>query len=580
MLPDNENIHTRHSLHGRFEQQAKRWPTQIALSYRNQQLTYQELNEQADLHAERLRVAGVKSGDLVALMLPRGIEQVVQVLAILKAGAGYVPIDPNYPLERVEWMIESSEPVRLLTHQNLSTRLWEEKLPEHLVDRIIWSDAREEDGEHAGAEGRSDAKDAFTTPSERNRTQATQSFIRDQARDAELDVAYIIFTSGSTGKPKGVMVGHHQVLALLDAVLPKLQCDHSDTWTLFHSLAFDFSVWELWGALTTGGRLCVVPQDVAWSADAFAALLRDERVTVLNQTPSAFYALAAAESQAQTQGSTALSLRSVIFGGEALNLHQITRWWSLYPLGQPRLINMYGITETTVHVTWLELTPDLVELEGSPIGEAIPGLELYLLNNELNPVSEGEPGEIHVGGLQLALGYMRRPDLTASRFIATKNGQRLYRSGDVAVRRDGQLFYLGRADRQLKIRGFRIEPAEVEAAIETHPVIQRCAVLPQPVKDCQAHEVLLAFVIAKPGATTSLPDAISLRQYLSELLPVHCLPSECIFVDSLPLTINGKLDQSILLQTWQIHQQRLDTQQQRLSLLRARLSEPTTGIPQ
>jgi nonribosomal peptide synthetase DhbF len=559
MLPDNENIHTRNSLHGRFEEQARRWPTQIALSYRDQQLTYRELNEQADLQAERLRADGVKSGDLVALMLPRGIEQVVQVLAILKAGAGYVPIDPNYPLERVEWMIESSEPVRLLTHRNLSMRLWEERLPEHLVDRIIWSD--------------DDRKHAFTTPSELNH-------VRDHTHEAGLDVAYIIFTSGSTGKPKGVMVGHHQVLALLDSVLPKLQCDHSDTWTLFHSLAFDFSVWELWGALTTGGRLCVVPQDVAWSADSFAALLRDERVTLLNQTPSAFYALTEAEAQSQTQGSKALSLRSVIFGGEALNLHQITRWWSLYPPGQPRLINMYGITETTVHVTWLELTPDLVELEGSPIGEAIPGLELYLLNNELNPVSEGEPGEIHVGGLQLALGYMRRPDLTASRFIATKNGQRLYRSGDLAVRRDGQLFYLGRADRQLKIRGFRIEPAEVEAAIETHPVIQRCAVLPQPVKDCQTHEGLLAFVIAKPGVTTPLPDSTSLRQYLSELLPVHCLPSECIFVDSLPLTINGKLDQSILLQKWQIQQQSLDPRRQRLSLLRARLAEPTTGISQ
>lgn len=551
------------SLHSRFEQQALRWPERVALSYRDQQLTYQQLDQRANSQAERLRGEGVAAGDLVALILPRGIELVVQVLAALKVGAGYVPIDPNYPLERVEWMLQSSQPALLLSHYNLGQRLWPAGPPDSLRQRIRWTD-RNKDAELT--------KPGLTP-------ELTPTLDEDLARANGLDIAYIIFTSGSTGKPKGVMVGHPQVMSLLDAALPLVGCDHTDVWTLFHSLAFDFSVWELWGALTSGGRLCIVPQDIAWSPDSFASLLREEQVTVLNQTPSAFYALTQAETQARAQGAPALALRNVIFGGEALNLQQLARWWSCYPVAEPRLINMYGITETTVHVTWLELTPALADIEGSPIGEALPGLELYLLDSALNPVAEGEPGEMHVGGRQLALGYLGRPDLTASRFIANPSnpGQRLYRSGDLAVRREGQLLYLGRADRQLKIRGFRIEPAEVEAAIATHPAVERCAVIAQPAKDCQTHEGLLAFLVAKPGASDPLPDSTRLRHYLADHLPVHCLPSECLFVASLPLTINGKLDQAALLQQWQLHQQRLDPHQQRLSLLRARLAETATN---
>jgi nonribosomal peptide synthetase DhbF len=544
------------SLHGRFEQQALRWPQRLALSYRGQHLSYQQLNERADERASQLRAAGVQAGDLVALMLPRGLDLVVQVLAVLKAGAGYVPIDPNYPQERVDWMLESSQPVRLLTHRHLANRLWEAGVPEALHNRIQWIDV---DEPHSAAP---------LSPARGRPTDAGQT------DHSALAVAYIIFTSGSTGKPKGVMVGHHQVMYLLDAVIPRLHCDQTDVWTLFHSLAFDFSVWELWGALTTGGRLCIVPQDVTWSADSFAALLRAEQVTVLNQTPSAFYALTQTESQLLAQGDNPLPLRSVIFGGEALNMHQIKRWWSLYAPGQPRLINMYGITETTVHVTWLELTQTLADTDGSPIGEAIPGLEVHLLNSALAPVAEGEPGEIHVGGRQLALGYLGRPDLTASRFIADPihPGQRLYRSGDLAVRRAGQLFYLGRADRQLKIRGFRIEPAEVEAAIESHPAVQRCAVLAQPAKAGHTSDGLLAFLVATAGVDP-LPEATDLRRHLAERLPVHCLPAEFLFLEKLPLTVNGKLDQAVLLTHWRAQQPPDNAQQRRLELLRAKLAE-------
>jgi nonribosomal peptide synthetase DhbF len=548
------------SLHGRFEQQTAHWPQRIALSYRNHHLTYQQLNEKANASAEQLRSAGICPGDLVALMLPRGLDQVIQLLAILKAGAGYVPIDPNYPVERVEWMLESSNPICLLTQPNICDRLWETGLPESLSKRVLWVDTHE-----------SLSITRTIADSERSALPS----LNNTDTDNPLTIAYIIFTSGSTGKPKGVAVGHHQVISLLDAVIPKLRCDHTDVWTLFHSLAFDFSVWEIWGALTTGGRLCIVPQDIAWSPDSFSTLLREEQVTILNQTPSAFYALTQTESRIGAQGAPALALRNVIFGGEALNMHQIKRWWTCYSPGQPRLINMYGITETTVHVTWIELTPDMAETDGSPIGEAIPGLDVYLLDNTLSHVADGEPGEMYVGGQQLALGYLGRPDLTASRFIANpfQPGERLYRSGDLAIRREGQLFYVGRADRQLKVRGFRIEPAEVEAAIETHPAIQRCAILPQPSNNAQTADGLIAFLIAKPNMS-ALPDALTLRHYLTTQLPVHCLPSTFLYLEALPLTVNGKLDQSALLQHWR-SQQHQNSHQRRLDLLHARLTVTT-----
>lgn len=546
------------SLHGRFEQQTLRWPQRIALAYRDQELTYEQLNARANAQARQLRAAGVSPGDLVGLMLPRGLDMVVQLLAILKAGAGYVPIDPHYPPERVEWMLESSKPVRLITQRDLCDRLWQDGPPAALLNRIQWLERQQ----------------PSPLPAPTEPPTGADPLAQAQPEAAPSGAAYIIFTSGSTGKPKGVVVGHQQVLSLLDAVIPRLGCDHTDVWTLFHSLAFDFSVWEVWGALTTGGRLCIVPQDVAWSADAFAALLRDQQVTILNQTPSAFYALTQAEHRLRAQGSPGLVLRSIIFGGEALNMHQVKRWWSCYAPGQPRLINMYGITETTVHVTWLELTQELADTDGSPIGEAIPGLEVHLLDHHLNPVADGEPGELYVGGRQLAQGYLGRPDLTASRFIADpgQQGQRLYRSGDLAVRRAGQLFYLGRADRQLKIRGFRIEPAEVESALETHSAIQRCAIVAQPPNDSQSSDGLIAFLVARPG-TAARPDATSLRQYLTGRLPVHAVPAAFVFVESLPLTVNGKLDQAILLQAWRAEHQAKTPHQRRLDLLHARLAD-------
>ncbi len=340
----------------------------------------------------------------------------------------------------------------------------------------------------------------------------------------------MIYTSGSTGRPKGVVVRHGNVARLFSATDRWFGFGPEDVWTLFHSYAFDFSVWELWGALLYGGRLVVVPYWVSRSPEAFHELLRAERVTVLNQTPSAFRQLLWAG-----EGKPAdLALRYVIFGGEALEPVSLAPWFERYGDERPRLINMYGITETTVHVTYREIRK---EDTASAVGCPIPDLGVYLVDPSLNLVPLGVPGEILVGGAGLALGYLNRPELTAERFIPNpfgEPGSRLYRSGDLARRLpDGDLEYLGRIDHQVKIRGFRIELGEIEAAVARHPSVREAVVL---VRD----ERLVAWVV---GEEITLSD---LRAFVGASLPDYMLPSALAVLDKLPLTANGKVDRRAL----------------------------------
>ncbi|MFL6236491.1 MAG: amino acid adenylation domain-containing protein, partial [Thermoanaerobaculia bacterium] len=352
--------------------------------------------------------------------------------------------------------------------------------------------------------------------------------------------AYVIYTSGSTGRPKGVAVTHANVDRLFTATDPWFDFNAGDVWTLFHSYAFDFSVWEIWGALLHGGRLVVVPYWVSRSPEAFHELLAAERVTVLNQTPSAFRQLIWT-----AEGKPAdLPLRYVVFGGEALEPASLAPWIARYG-ERPRLINMYGITETTVHVTYRPVGEgDLAA--GSRIGVPIPDLAVHLLDPGLRPVPVGAPGEIHVGGAGLALGYLGRPDLTAERFLpdpfSCRPGARLYRSGDLARRLpDGDLEYLGRADQQVKIRGFRIEPGEIEAALATQPGVREAVVLARSDRSVGslADRRLVAYVT---GDTT----ADALRQALGERLPDYMIPAAFVFLEALPLTGNGKVDRRAL----------------------------------
>jgi amino acid adenylation domain-containing protein len=517
------------ALHRLFEAQAERRPEAEAVTLGEQRLTYGELNRRANRLAHRLRALGVGPEVPVPLCAERSLDLVVGILGILKAGGGYVPVDPSYPAERIDWILTDSQagvasPV-LVTQSSLAASL--PALPASRAHVLCLDEP--------GLEMESDA---------------------DLQGGAGADnLAYIIYTSGSTGLPKGVPIRHRHVARLFSATDAGFGFGSEDVWTLFHSFAFDFSVWEIWGALLHGGRLVVVPYLLSRSPEDFYQELVRERVTVLNQTPSAFRQLVEAEAAVGQRGDAGnaggnLALRWVVFGGEALELGGLRPWFERHGDERPRLVNMYGITETTVHVTWRPVTRQDAEAAGlgSRIGRPIPDLSVHLLDADLNLVPEGVPGEIHVGGAGLSSGYLNRPDLTAERFIpdpfAAAPGARLYRSGDLArVRPGGDLEYLGRRDHQVKIRGFRIEPGEIESALARHPAVREVAVMARAEDGGEAR--LVAYVVARSEAGEA-PTAQDLRQFLKASLPEHMVPSAFMVLDALPLTAHGKVDRKAL----------------------------------
>jgi amino acid adenylation domain-containing protein len=361
-------------------------------------------------------------------------------------------------------------------------------------------------------------------------------------------LAYIIYTSGSTGKPKGVGVEHAQVVRLFEATHDWYGFNDKDVWCLFHSFAFDVSVWELWGALRYGGQLVIVPRDIARSTPAFYRLVSDAGVTVLNQTPSAFRSFI----EEHARSAMKHRLRYVIFAGEALEPSMLGRWYAS-PQGQSaRLVNMYGITETTVHVTYRVMEPSDTTLPGSPIGKRIPDLRIYLLDGNGEPVPLGAAGEIHVGGAGVARGYFKRAELTAERFVpdpfSGEAGARMYRAGDLArYRSDGSLEFLGRNDDQVKVRGYRIEPGEIEARLAEHEAVGEAVVI---AKEAAAGDKrLVAYVTRRPGAADEAEPAElvdMLRQHVAARLPEYMVPAAFVRLEKLPLTPNGKLDRKAL----------------------------------
>ncbi|MFK3651163.1 amino acid adenylation domain-containing protein [Lysobacter enzymogenes] len=504
------------TLHRLFEAQAARAPDAIALSFEDATLSYGELERRANRVAHRLIALGVRPGDRVALCIERGFELVVGVLAVLKAGAAYVPMDPAYPDDRLAYMIEDSAPSALVTSAALHAgraALAAAALPVLRLDAAA----------QAAGEAAADASPAIAT-----------------APDA---LAYVIYTSGSTGRPKGVMVEHGHVARLFAATDAWFGFGDSDVWTLFHSFAFDFSVWEIWGALFHGGRLVVVPELCARVPSEFYALLARERVTVLNQTPSAFRALIAA----QGASDEAHALRTVIFGGEALELHTLLPWIERNDCERTALVNMYGITEITVHATYRRLREaDIRQARGSVIGCAIPDLRLYVLDANLQPAPAGVAGELYVGGHGVARGYLNRAGLTAERFLRDPfcgdADARLYKTGDLGRwLPDGDLEYLGRNDFQVKIRGFRIELGEIEAKLAACAGVREAVVIAR--EDAPGDKRLVAYVVAHAGADASAP---ALREALSRDLADYMVPGAFVVLDALPLTTNGKLDRNAL----------------------------------
>ncbi|WKA26398.1 non-ribosomal peptide synthetase [Bradyrhizobium roseum] len=497
-------------LHELFGEQAARTPDAVAVVYEDERLSYGELDRRSNRLAHHLRGLGVGPEVIVGLCVERSVGMVVGLLGILKAGGAYLPLDPSYPAERLAYMVADASAPVIVTQQHLV-----ESLPAH-DGHVVRIDADREQ-----IERHPDTAPVNTT------------------RPANL--AYVIYTSGSTGRPKGVMITHGSVVRLLKATEAWFEFSSKDVWTLFHSYAFDFSVWEIWGALAYGGRTVVVSYVTSRAPDAFNDLLCREGVTILNQTPSAFDGFSHVNIEAQRSS----SLRAIIFGGEALSLRRLERWLEHYGDERPRLINMYGITETTVHVTYRPLAKaDLSLAADSVIGRAIPDMQIYILDAALQPVSIGVSGELYVGGAGLARGYLGRPDLTAERFVPSPfaDGDRLYRTGDlVRYLPDGNLEYLGRLDHQVKIRGYRIELGEIEAALLAHPDVGQAIVVAR--EDVPGDKRLVAYVV---GNAEALADIDALRAGLRQRLPGYMVPSAFAVLDALPLTVNGKINRKAL----------------------------------
>ncbi|WP_330252184.1 amino acid adenylation domain-containing protein [Nocardia sp. NBC_00565] len=499
-------------------EQARRRPNAIAVRFGDTALSFGELQRRANRVARALMARGAGPEALVAVAVGRTELLPVALLGVLTAGAGYLPIDTTYPAQRLEFMLHDARPTCVLTTADLLA-----DVPSTGVPMVLLEDT-------AGF---------------------GESSITDVERTARLrpdNLAYVIYTSGSTGAPKGVGVAHRNVVELFANTQLMFEFDETDVWTLFHSFAFDFSVWELWCALANGGTVVVVDHLTSRSPEQLRELLIREQVTVLNQTPSAFYQLAEADRASHAGDQGKFALRYVVFGGEALDLRQLRHWYDRHAVDAPWLINMYGITETTVHVSFLALDEQLAENPASAIGRALPGLESYVLDDRLHPAPVGVAGEIHVSGAQLSRGYLGRPGLAATRFVANPfgaPGSRMYRSGDLGrwagFGGHANLEYAGRSDQQVQLRGFRIELGEIESALLRCEGVSQAVVLVR--SDEHAGDRLIGYVVAEADAP--LP-ATELRAAVAEFLTGYMVPDAVVVLDALPLTPNGKLDRKAL----------------------------------
>jgi len=489
-------------VHQLFEEQAARTPDCIGVCFEGRQLTYRALVRSSNRLANYLVARSeIKKGDLVGMLMERSPDAVIAMLAVLKAGGGYVPIEPDYPSDRIRFTLDDSVVKVLLVDHASSIEL--HGLGAYPVISL----------EEVGQEGALE-----------NRT------------CQPADAAYVIYTSGSTGKPKGVMVEHRQVVRLFFAENSSYDFNNRDTWTMFHSYCFDFSVWEIFGALLSGGKLVIIPKPVARDTPAYLEYLKKETVTILNQTPTAFYHLSREEMKYPGKD---LCLRYVIFGGEALHPLKLSDWHARYP--RTRLINMFGITETTVHVTFKEITTREINQNTSNIGKPIPTLSTLILDKHLKLSPPLTVGELLVGGAGVSRGYLNRPELTAEKFIRDpyRHGERVYRSGDrVRLLESGDMEYRGRSDHQVQVRGFRVEPGEIEARLLKQEEIKEAVVLPG---EEDTGTFLCAYIV-----TGENPDVSRIRKKLSKDLPDYMIPAYFVQLDKIPLTINGKIDRQKL----------------------------------
>jgi len=510
-------------LHELFEAQVARDPDAIALVYGQTRLSYSELNRRSHQLAYRLRKRGVTAETRVALCFERGAQMVIGLLAILKAGGAYVPLDPSYPAAHLAYIVRDSAPRVLLTHSDVSSTLRAEVLALAGSPQLPTIDL-----------------DRLGEPQEAD--------VEPHPRPIELlpgQLAYVIYTSGSSGQPKGVMVTHANVVQLFLGCGGQFRFNKTDVWSLFHSISFDFSIWELWGALLHGGSLLIVPRAVARAPEQFYELLCKAGATVLSQTPSAFRSLMAA----QPESGPGHALRYILFGGEELDVTSLRPWYARPQNRNTRLCNLYGITETTVHATCRHLEPRDSEFPDKSIGRRLSHLRAYLLDARGRPVPLGVSGEICIAGAGVSRGYLKRPALTAERFIPDPFdagcGGRLYRSGDLGRwQADGTLEFLGRNDAQVKIRGFRIEPAEIESRLCEHPGVREAIVVAQEL--APGDKRLVAYYTTRGVTPADFPDPQALRAHIAAVLPQFMIPAAYIRLDLWPLTASGKLDRRAL----------------------------------
>jgi amino acid adenylation domain-containing protein len=487
---------------------ARTHPRSPALSDGKRRMCYAELDMRADLLARGLHALGVREGEHVGTCLERSANLVTALLGVLKAGAVYVPMDPGHPADRLAYTVRDAG-IRVVIGMP-------GEFPADGGLQVITPDDLAAVGDH----GQPGPPISIVTAT---------------------DPAYVIYTSGSTGHPKGVIVPHANVVALVDATREEYELGQADVWTLFHSSAFDFSVWEIWGCLLTGGHLIVVPYWVSRTPDEFRALLAREKVTVLSQTPAAFGQLLKAD---RVEPPT-LAVRLVVFGGEPLDARMLLPWFDRHPESTCRVVNMFGITETTVHVTAETLTRRHALEKSRSVGRPLPGWHVYVMDPQQRMLPPGVAGEICVGGTGVSLGYLNRPELTAERFVPDPcTGQRMYRSGDKGrIRSDGKLEHLGRLDSQVKLRGFRIELDEIRnVLLESPSVTAAAAVVNKLDPDDPASARIDAYVVLAEEAG-SVADV---RLHAMRILPDYMVPTSITPLEVLPLTTNGKLDVSKL----------------------------------